>query len=112
VRELVLVAAGGAAGAALRYLMYRLPALGGIPGGTLSVNVLGCFLLPFLAGGNEHLLVTGLAGSLTTYSTLAYESFRLAEQGSHAGFLLNLLLNLSLSAGAFLLGSLLSGGMI
>ncbi|NOZ82682.1 MAG: CrcB family protein [Euryarchaeota archaeon] len=113
-KELVLVAAGGCAGAALRYLMYRLPAVGDIPAGTLSVNVLGCFLLPFFAGSSTELrllLATGFAGSLTTFSTFGYESFRLAEHSS-SRFFMNMLLNLSLSALAFMLGTKLSGGML
>lgn len=83
----LLVAAGGAAGATLRYLVDRgIQQRSGsdFPYGTLTVNVIGSALLGFLAGMAllDHDAVraavgVGLCGSLTTYSTFGYESLRL-----------------------------------
>ncbi len=109
-KELVLVASGGFAGAALRYLMYRVPAVGEIPAGTLCVNALGCFLLPFFTP--SLVLAAGFTGSLTTFSTFGYESFRLLERRSYGSFLLNLALNLGSGALGFILGLKISGGMV
>jgi CrcB protein len=111
----ILVALGGSLGAALRYYLYRIPGFKEIPLGTLTVNTLGCFLLPFFIEGRNEVyffFAVGFSGSLTTFSTLSYESFRLAERGNFKGFLLNITLNLFLGAIAFALGKKLSGGIL
>ncbi|MCW2777933.1 MAG: CrcB protein [Frankiales bacterium] len=69
----LLVALGGAAGAAVRWLVaQRLP---GRPG-TLAVNVAGSLLLGLLLGTGattSALLGVGFCGALTTFSTYAVE---------------------------------------
>lgn len=85
-----MVVLGAAVGAPLRYLVDRLvQARHGtlFPWGTLTVNVSGSALLGFLAalpadGGVMALAGVGFCGALTTYSTLGYETVRLAEQGA------------------------------
>jgi CrcB protein len=86
----LLVIVGAAVGAPLRYLTDRAVQSrhdSVFPWGTLAVNLTGSFLLGLLAAGAaEHavagsvtaLLGTGLCGALTTYSTFAYETVRLA----------------------------------
>ena len=90
----LLVAAGAAVGAPLRYLTDRViqarhDSL--FPWGTWSVNVAGSFLLGLLAAGaSAHgvtgptmaLLGFGFCGALTTYSTFGYETIRLMESRS------------------------------
>jgi CrcB protein len=97
VRDVALVAAGGAIGAATRW------ALGGwlaerfgpsFPWHTLVINVSGALLLGVLMGasldralfspGWRVFLGTGVLGGYTTFSTLAYESAALLEQGQYA----------------------------
>ncbi len=56
------------------------------PYGTLAVNLCGAFMLGVLVGaavvGDTYRLVgVGLLGAFTTFSTLAFESHRLAEDG-------------------------------
>jgi CrcB protein len=56
------------------------------PYGTLAVNLSGAFVLGALAGAalSEHAYTvagTGLVGAFTTFSTWAFESHRLGEDG-------------------------------
>lgn len=90
----LLVLAGAAVGAPCRYLVdravqARVDAL--LPWGTLAVNVAGSLLLGLLLAAHLHgpataatvaLAGVGFAGAFTTYSTFAYETVRLAEEGA------------------------------
>jgi CrcB protein len=56
------------------------------PYGTLAVNLTGAFVLGLLVGaavsGDSYRIVgTGLVGAYTTFSTWAFESHRLGEDG-------------------------------
>lgn len=105
----LLVMAGGALGAPLRYLTdlaVQSRHQTAFPWGTFTVNVAGSLLLGLLTGAlladaapssAQLLLGTGLCGALTTYSTFSYETLRLAEGGAH------------LTAAANVLGTLLVG---
>ena len=91
---LVLIAAGGAAGAVARYLvdnavLDRFP--GAFPLGILVVNLTGAFLLGTLAAliiergllpsDLRSPLLVGFLGAYTTFSTLMLDSWRLVEDG-------------------------------
>ncbi len=92
-KQIALIAAGGAVGAILRFLLSSLPYRyldGDFPYGTLFVNLLGAFLLGVLWQSAENailpddlrpLLMTGLLGALTTFSTFALENMRLMSDG-------------------------------
>lgn len=80
--NVLLVAAGAAVGAPLRYLVRQV-----LPWGTLLVNVLGSALLGALGGLGTALpqplfvlLGTGFCGALTTYSTFSWEVLELVER--------------------------------
>lgn len=87
----MMVGLGGAVGACARYWLSGLCSrwLGTtFPYGTLGVNVLGCFLLGLLAHSLQQQaisevwrmpLAVGFLGSLTTFSTFGYETFKLLE---------------------------------
>jgi fluoride exporter len=88
------VAAGGAAGAAMRYLvMIAASHLWGItfPWGTLTVNVLGSLILGVLveamaltwsvSEGVRAFLVIGVLGAFTTFSTFSLDVVTLYEKG-------------------------------
>jgi CrcB protein len=91
--RLAWVCLGSALGGGARYLLSlgALRLLGpSFPYGTLTVNVLGSFLIGLLMHlGLEALvsptarifLTTGVMGGLTTYSTFNYETLRLAADG-------------------------------
>ena len=88
-RELLLVAAGSVA----RWLLAltidaRLAALWpGFPWGTLLVNVIGCLAIGVIATWSDqawvkHLLMIGVVGGFTTFSSFALQSLNLAEAGA------------------------------
>ncbi|HEU4657519.1 MAG TPA: fluoride efflux transporter CrcB [Capillimicrobium sp.] len=82
---------------------------GALPLGTLVVNLSGAVLLGLLAGlalrGDALLLAgTALLGSYTTFSTLAFESHRLAEEGEGRAMALDLGLSLALGLAAVAAG--------
>ncbi|BCB80628.1 hypothetical protein GCM10022251_02270 [Phytohabitans flavus] len=83
---LVLVLAGGAVGAAARYLARLV-----LPWSTIWVNVGGSALLGLLAGLGSQLpgwvgtlVGVGFCGALTTYSTFALEAVQLNASRSRA----------------------------
>ena len=81
----LLVGIGGAAGAALRYLVGWQFATQRYPVPTFGVNVLGSALFGLLlaigAGDRAVLLVgVGFCGALTTYSTFSVDTVRLWEE--------------------------------
>ena len=94
--KLVLaVAAGGAVGAVARYLVMSQAGhwLGhGYPYGTLIVNAVGSLVLGFLIEAMalvwspgeavRAMIVIGLLGSFTTFSTFSMEVVLLAQRGS------------------------------
>jgi len=90
----LLVALGGGAGAALRFLLGGWAATAFGPSfawGTWIVNILGSFLLGMLAGylmrletdgeGVRLLLGVGLLGGFTTFSTLSIELVAMLNRG-------------------------------
>lgn len=91
VKNFLLVALGGAAGSMLRYgISLVAAALAWSPlWGTLSANVLGSFLIGLCmaacqSGSWQLLLVVGLCGGFTTFSTFSSQSLGLL-QGGHLG---------------------------
>lgn len=95
-----MVALGGAFGAAARYGIGRWfvqQGHTGLPWGTWTVNLLGCFLigiaLPFLANNVEKgylLLVVGFLGAFTTFSTFSMDTLMLFSNGKSGAALFNI----------------------
>jgi len=96
-RAYLAIAIGGTLGCWARYAMTNLvQAIYGrdFPYATLSINVLGCFLMGFLfietlerltvSGYVRTGILTGFLGGFTTFSTFAMETLLLAEQGQGA----------------------------
>lgn len=123
-KELFVVGLGGFLGAVSRYGLssYVDKSFGkSFPAGTLVVNVLGCFVigvLMTLVEGERFtnktlqlLLITGLLGSLTTFSTFGHQSLELIRKGSFSMAFLNVVCNigvgfLAVGLGRFLVKSL------
>lgn len=115
------VAIGGACGCCARYGMTQLIQLvygRDFPFATLSINVLGSFLMGFLFFETlERLamhptlrtaILTGGLGGFTTFSTFALESLTLAEDGKPDKALLYLGLSVILGLLAAFLGGYIS----
>ena len=116
--HLGLVALGGAIGASCRHLVNALAVrfLGpGFPVGTLSVNVLGGFLMGALAGflalrypgggqGLRLFLGTGILGGFTTFSAFSLDAVLLWERGQLAGAAVYVVASVALSIAALLAG--------
>jgi CrcB protein len=129
--RLVWVCLGSALGGGARYLLSlgALRLLGSsLPYGTLTVNVLGSFLIGLIMHvGLETTLIspsvrifltTGVMGGLTTYSAFNYETLELATDGDWSLALVNIVATLiaclvagvaGLAAGRALVGSLVNG---
>lgn len=99
------VSGAGALGAVARYLTdVALRRRGsGFPLGTLTVNLFGSFVLGVVTGlalthaGSttaRTVIGTGFCGGLTTWSTAAWETVRLAEEGETATAVRFTLINL------------------
>ena len=117
VKQLFLVAMGGALGASSRYLVTLASArwIGtAFPWGTLMVNLIGCFLygLIFALLAKEWawslearlFLLTGFLGGLTTFSSFGAETVLLGADGSGMAAMLNVAANNAAGMGLVLLG--------
>jgi CrcB protein len=113
-QQIFLVGIGGFVGSALRFAVggwaQRLAPMGGFPVGTLVVNVLGCLLLGFLGGLAEYrqafdpaqraLLMIGVLGGFTTFSTFAFETLGLSLDGAPLRAMANVVLQVVLGIAA------------
>ena len=103
-RELALVATGAVPGALLRWQsgVQLGPHLGGSPSANLLVNLLGSFLLGFLAGPIPRrtslvlMLGIGFCGSLTTFSSWMLDVTGLLRTGRPLAGLLLIVVSLAL----------------
>lgn len=82
---------------------------GAFPFGTLAVNISGALLLGLLVGlalsGDSYRLAgVGLLGAFTTFSTWAFESHRLAEDGEARLGALNFAVSIVLGVASVWLG--------
>ena len=123
VRELLLVASGGAfgsvvrhavSGAAQRLLVPGAGIAGPFPAGTLVVNVSGSLLIGLVAGLAESrallgaearlLLVTGILGGYTTFSAFSLETLLLLRAGQTITALTSVALQVGLGVAAAFAG--------
>ena len=96
-KTILFVAAGGALGSVMRYLISKIFTTR-FPFGTLVVNVIGCFLIGFfygifanrgcsLSADTRAMLTVGLCGGFTTFSTFIKDCSKLLslDQYLYAG---------------------------
>ena len=125
ITTLLAVAVGGGIGATLRYILANLwqswtPS--GFPLGTLIVNIAGCALIGFVTALligplSQHreflrlLLIVGVLGGFTTFSTFALDTIDLFEDGrirqAVMYIILSNLFGILLAWGSYKIGSIL-----
>jgi len=113
------VGIGGFIGAILRYSISNWVntfSSSHFPYGTLTVNVIGSFMIGFLflyfqqihlSPYQKSLLITGLLGALTTFSTFSLETVLLLQQEQYLKAFSNVMLNVLFSVGATFLGMMI-----
>ncbi len=123
-KELIYIAIGGAVGALTRYLVsgiaYRYMGID-FPWGTLSVNLIGSFLIGFLYQVFERIVILpeikvlifiGFLGAFTTFSTYAFETLNLLKEGEIRIALYNFLANNIFSVFFVFIGMMVSRYLI
>ncbi|MFT5753003.1 MAG: CrcB protein [Flavobacterium sp.] len=95
-KNLILVAIGGASGSVLRYLVHWIiskKSISNFPYQTFIVNIIGCLLIGILVGylaknnsQNETLkllLITGFCGGFTTFSAFGLENINMIHNQNY-----------------------------
>jgi len=99
IKPFLYVGLGGMLGSMARYALHLLisgRSLSAFPWGTFTVNITGCLLIGVLVGlESRHviindplkwLLITGLCGGFTTFSTFSIEALGLLHQQQYVSF--------------------------
>ncbi|EPE98061.1 fluoride efflux transporter CrcB [Rhizobium grahamii] len=115
--QALLVAGGGAIGSLLRYYVgqWALRLAGpAFPWGTLTVNVVGCFVIGVFAEMIVRrfdaspelrlLLITGFLGGFTTFSAFSLDAISLFERGAAVSGAVYILASVGLSMAAVIAG--------
>ncbi len=100
-KQILAIALGGALGAICRHLVNLACSRSSFPWSTLTVNVIGCFLIGLLLtlraadasrwGEHTHsALAIGFLGALTTFSTFGFQTHELFNSQQHGLGLLNI----------------------
>ena len=103
--HILSIAVGGSIGAVLRYLVSKGISQSSFtlfPYGTLTVNLIGCFIIGFCYDIFEQVIVNpdlkalitiGFLGSFTTFSTFSLETLNLMRSGEIKLALLNIIIS-------------------
>lgn len=116
--NLLIAGLGGFFGTMMRYLLnnfvYKLMNYPIYPYGTLTINVLGCFVIGLFASLVETrinltpeiriFVQIGILGGFTTFSTFGYETFQLIRDGQLVLGAANILLQVVIGLLAVWLG--------
>lgn len=120
IKSLLIVGMGSFIGGSLRYalsILMKNICGQGFPWGTLTVNLIGCFIFGIVfASFNKHLslthpwcllLTTGICGGFTTFSTFANESIQMLQNGNWAHFISYVAISVIVGMGLIALGYLI-----
>ena len=90
-KHIALIAIAGAAGAVARFALVNLIGGKSFPWGTLTVNIIGSFLMgaayiiivenSFISPDMKPLFMTGFLGAFTTFSAFSLEAWELLDRG-------------------------------
>lgn len=99
-KSMLIVGAGSFVGGVLRFCLSQCMKnlmKTGFPWGTLAVNLMGCLIFGIIYGLFSRfsspasswclLLTTGICGGFTTFSTFAYESQQMLQNGNLLGLI-------------------------
>jgi CrcB protein len=120
--NILLVGTGGFIGSVLRYLasgwVQQSTKSVGFPFGTLAVNVIGCFIIGFLAqlaeargvftSESRQFVFVGILGGFTTFSSFGNETLNLARDSQMMNALANVGANVVIGLLAVWLGRTVS----
>lgn len=109
----ILVFIGGGLGSVLRFIiaMFVSKTSLSLPIATLSSNLLSCFIFGILIyiyneknlipDNYKHLVLIGICGGLSTFSTFSFETFELIKNGLTGWAMLNIAVSCVLCTGIF-----------
>lgn len=116
-KTILLVALGGSIGSVARYFISKLSlyfTFMSIPFGTLTVNIIGSFVIGFLTGLSQKstilthewrlFLMVGICGGFTTFSSFTNENLMLMHNGQFLSILVYTGLSVFLGFAAVYLG--------
>jgi CrcB protein len=109
----LLVFIGGGLGSLLRFVIAILfgKTTLTLPWATLSSNVISCLIFGtiiyayheknLIPDNYKHLVLIGICGGLSTFSTFSFETFELIKQGQSVWAIVNIIVSCALCTGIF-----------
>ncbi|MBL7701347.1 MAG: fluoride efflux transporter CrcB [Ferruginibacter sp.] len=114
IKNILLVGLGGGIGSVLRYAATLLVGFKKFPYATLSVNIIGSFIIGVVlamsmkednfAGNWKLFLATGICGGFTTFSAFSMENMQLLQSGKTGVAFLYIILSVVLGIAATFAG--------
>jgi len=105
-KELIYIFIGGGLGSIVRYILGRWVNAfhnSNFPFGTLTINIIACFVLGFIIGLADHkqllspasrlFWAVGFCGGFSTFSAFSSETLTLIQQGQNSTMLLYIILS-------------------
>ena len=113
-KQMILIFIGGGTGSMLRYLISKWLGSAVFPLGTFAVNIIVCFLIGLLGTWIARhslspdlrlLLVVGICGGFTTFSTFSNEALTMLRSNQHILCLAYIFLSIAAGLAATFVGA-------